>query len=58
MIKLLLWLSYGEITKVGEGRNFGIPQESELHIWVFCGLPVAVTFFDGWTYYDAFFEVL
>ena len=39
MIKLLLWLNYGEIMKVGEGRNFGIPQESRLHIWVFCGLP-------------------
>ena len=38
MIKLLLGLNYGEIMKVGEGRNFGIPHESRLHIQVFCGL--------------------
>ena len=25
--------------KVGESRNFGIPQEFRLYIWVFCGLP-------------------
>ena len=29
-----LWGNY----KVGEGRNFGMPQESMMHIWVFCGL--------------------
>ena len=34
MMKLLLWLSYGEIMKVGEGKNFGIPHDK----WVFCGL--------------------
>ena len=43
--------------KVGEGRNFGIPQESRLHIEFSADFPAA-TFFNGWTYYDAFFEVL
>ena len=45
MIKL--WLNYDEIIviiklweimEVGEGRNFGIPQDFMIHIWVFCGL--------------------
>ena len=49
MIKLLLWLSYGEIMVVGE--------DSMMHIWVFCGLP-SCSFFHGCLYYDAFFEVL
>ena len=47
MIKLLLWLNYGEIMKVGQGRNFGVPQEFILHIWVFCGLPAGCCFFQG-----------
>ena len=29
-----LWGNY----KVEESRNFGMPQESMMHIWVFCGL--------------------
>ena len=58
MMKLLLWLSYGEIMEVREGRNFGIPQDSMMHIWVFCGLPGCCFFFNGCLYYDAFSEVL
>ena len=56
MIKLLLWLNYGETMEVGEGSNFGIPQDSIMHIWVFCGLPGS--FFNGCQHYDAFFEML
>ena len=33
MIKL--WGNY----EGGRGWELGIPQESRLHIWVFCGLP-------------------
>ena len=32
--------------KVGQGRNFGVPQEFRLHLWVFCGLP-GCCFFQG-----------
>ena len=34
-IKLWWWLNYEEIMKVGEGRSFGVLQESMMHIWVF-----------------------
>ena len=57
MMKLLLWLSYGEIMAVREGRNFGIPQDSMMHIWVFCGLP-GCCFFQWMPVLYAFFEVL
>ena len=36
--KIIVMIKYGEIMEVGEGRNFGIPQDSMIHIWVFCEL--------------------
>ena len=57
MIKLLLWLNYGEIGKVGEvgileyHRNLGCIFEFSVDF-------PAVAFFNGWSYYDAVFEVL
>ena len=53
MTKLLLWLNYGEIMKVGEVRNFG-------NLGCIFEFPVdvsAVAFFNGWPYYDAFFVI-
>ena len=37
--KIIVMIKYGETIEVGEGRNFGIPQDSMMYIWVFCGLP-------------------
>ena len=57
MIKLLLWLNYGEIGKVGE---VGILEYHSNLGYIFefsVGFP-AVAFFNGWSYYDAVFEVL
>ena len=56
--KIIVMIKYGEIMEVGEGRNFGIPQDSMMHIWVFCGLPGCCFFFNRCLYYDTFFEVL
>ena len=60
MIKL--WLNYDEIIvmiKLWENYGgFGIPQDSMMHIWVFCGLPSCCFFFNGCQYYDTFFEKL
>ena len=53
--KIIVMIKYGETMEVGEGRNFGIPQDSMMYIWDFCGL---LLFFNGYLHYDAFFEVL
>ena len=37
--------SFSRNMKVGEDRNFGISQESMMHISVFCGLPAALKFY-------------
>ena len=57
MITLLLWLNHGEIMEVGEGSNFGIPQDSMMQFEFSVGFPVVI-FSNGCLYYDAFFEVL
>ena len=55
MIKLLLWLSYGEIMEVGEGRNTTGFHDAYLSFWWASQL---LFFFNGCLYYDTFFEVL
>ena len=45
MIKLLLWLDYGEIMEVWEGRNFGILQDSMMYIEFSVGFSRLLLFF-------------
>ena len=49
MTKLLLWLNYGEIMEFPH-RNLGCIFEFPVDF-------PAVTFFNGWPYYDAFFVI-